>query len=222
MKTIYAAFIGKGNCGKGTQAEILSEKYNLEMISTGSLLREWSKKESENFWAQKINNDIGQGLIVPSGLVFYLWFNKLMHLDINQGIVFEGSPRMLVEAQTMEEIFRWMDNNHFMAFYLNITDEESKNRSSLRRYCPLCHKTYSLAFNPGITTCLDDGTQLTIRKDDQPEIVDKRLKEFNEKVMPSIEFLKSKGVLYDVNGIGSVEEISNNIDKIVQSKINNE
>ncbi len=212
--------MGKGNCGKGTQAKLLKNKYNLEMISTGSLLREWGKREPDNFWAKKIISDMEQGIIVPSGLVFYLWFEILMHLDEKQGIVFEGSPRMLVEAQTMEEIFHWMKNNHFFAFYLNISDEESRSRSALRRYCPLCHKTYSLAFTPGVTHCLEDGTELSIREDDKPEIVEKRLREFNEKVVPAIEFLKSKGVLYDLEGTGEVEDIFNKIDQIVQEKIN--
>ncbi len=220
MKTLYIGFMGKGNCGKGTQAKILADKYNLELLSTGSMLREWVLKEPNSFLAKRINHDIDNGILVPSALVFYLWFSKLMALDENQGIVFEGSPRMLIEGQAMEELFRWMQNNHLFIFNLNIPDEESLRRSIIRRYCPKCHKTYSLDFNPGITHCTDDNTELIIRDDDKPEVIKRRIDEFNQLVVPTIEFLKSRGVLYDVNGVGPVDEIAQNIDKIIQEKIN--
>ncbi len=220
MKTIYAGFIGKGNCGKGTQAKLLAEKYSLQMISTGSMLRDWVLKEPNHFLSEKINNDIDNGSLIPSAVVFYLWFSKLITLDGSQGIVFEGSPRMLIEGQAMEEFFRWMGNNNLFIFNLNIPDEESAYRSSIRRYCPKCHKTYSLDFDPGITHCKDDNTELIIRDDDKPEVVQKRIEEFNKFVVPTIDFLRSKGVLYDINGVGKVEDIFANIDKIVQEKIN--
>lgn len=220
MKSLYIGFIGKGNCGKGTQAKILADKYNLKMISTGSMLRDWVLKEPDNFFAKKLNEDIDNGILVPSAVVFYLWFTKLMALEPNQGIVFEGSPRMLIEAQAMEEIFKWMGNNNFLVFNLNIPDEESYNRSMNRRYCPKCHKTYSLAFDPGISNCKDDNTELIVRDDDKPEVIKRRIDDFNEFVIPTIEFLKSKGVLYGINGVGPVDTIAENIDKIIQEKIN--
>ena len=127
---------------------------------------------------------------------------------------------MLIEGQAMEEVFEWMDNNKLFVFNLNIPDEEAYTRSMNRRYCPVCHKTYSLAFDPGITHCKDDNAELVIRDDDKPEVIDRRIKEFNKSVVLTIEFLRSKGVLYDVNGVGSVEEIAKNIDKIIQEKIN--
>ena len=220
MKAIYASFIGKGNCGKGTQAKILADKYNLQIISTGSMLREWILKDPNNFWSQKLKQDVDNGILVPSAIVFYLWFSKLLLLDYRQGVVFEGSPRMLIEGQAMAEVFKWMANNQFFVFNLNIPDEESYTRSMNRRYCPVCHKTYSLAFNPGITHCQADNTELIIRNDDNPEVIKHRIQEFNELVIPTIEFLKSQGVLYEVNGVGPVEEIAKNIDKIIQEKIN--
>lgn len=113
-----------------------------------------------------------------------------------------------------------MNNNQFFVFNLNIPDEEAYTRSMNRRYCRTCHKTYSLAFDPGITHCKDDNTELVIRDDDKPEVIDRRIKEFNQLVLPTIDFLRSQGVLYDINGVGPVEEIAKNIDKIIQEKIN--
>jgi adenylate kinase len=113
-----------------------------------------------------------------------------------------------------------MENNQFFVFHLNIPDEESAYRSSIRRYCPKCHKTYSLDFDPNITHCKDDNTELIIRDDDKPEIIKNRIEEFNRVLTPTIEYLKSKGVLYDINGVGPIEEIFKNIDKIIQEKIN--
>jgi adenylate kinase len=113
-----------------------------------------------------------------------------------------------------------MGNNQFFVFNLNIPDEEAYTRSMNRRYCPMCHKTYSLAFDPGITHCKDDGTELIIRDDDKPEVIKRRIQEFNKSVVPTIEFLRSKGVMHDVNGVGPIEEIAKNIDNIIQEKIN--
>lgn len=216
MKTIYAGFMGKGNCGKGTQAKLLAQKYNLQMISTGSMLREWVLNDPDHFLTQKINHDIDSGNLIPSAIVFYLWFSKLITLNPDQGIVFEGSPRMLIEGQAMEEVFKWMENNQLFIFNLDIPDSESAYRSSIRRYCPKCHKTYSLDFDPGITHCKDDNTELVIRDDDKPEVVQTRLEEYNKLVVPTINFLRSRGVLHDINGVGSVEEIFANIDKVIQ------
>lgn len=106
-----------------------------------------------------------------------------------------------------------------MVFNLDIPDEESRKRSDLRRYCPQCHKTYSLAFDPGITHCKDDNTELTIRDDDRPEVINKRIEEFNRSVVPTMNYLRDQGVLYDINGVGSIEEIFNNIDKVIKENI---
>lgn len=219
MQTIYAGFMGKGNCGKGTQAKLLAEKYNLKIISTGNLLREWALKGPEDFWANRINEDIDKGILIPSAVVFYLWFSSLLKLETTQGVVFEGSPRYLIEGQAMVEVFSWMKNNKFFVFNLDIPDEESLYRSSIRRYCPACHKTYSLDFDPGITHCKDDNTELIIRDDDKPEVIKKRIEEFNRSVVPTMNYLREQGVLYDINGVGSVEEIFNNIDKIIKENI---
>ncbi|MDD4784788.1 MAG: hypothetical protein WC483_06885 [Candidatus Paceibacterota bacterium] len=113
-----------------------------------------------------------------------------------------------------------MDNNQFLVFNLNIPDEESFTRSTNRRYCQTCHKTYSLAFDPGITHCKDDQTELIIRDDDKPEVIKRRIDEFNKLVVPTIDFLRNQGVLYDINGVGPVEEIAKNIDKIIKDLIN--
>jgi len=112
-----------------------------------------------------------------------------------------------------------MGNNKFIVFNLDISDVESLKRSNLRRYCPKCHKTYSLAFDPGLTHCKDDNTELIIRDDDKPEVIQKRIQEFNEDVVPTMNFLREKGVLKDINGIGPVEEIFNNIDKVIKENI---
>ncbi len=112
-----------------------------------------------------------------------------------------------------------MGNNKFIVFNLDISDAESLNRSNLRRYCPKCHKTYSLAFDPGITHCKDDNTELIVRDDDKPEVIQKRIQEFNEDVVPTMNFLREKGVLKDINGVGPVDEIFNNIDNVIKEYI---
>jgi adenylate kinase len=90
-------FLGKPTCGKGTQSKLLAEKYGLEVISTGNLLRELSLQD--NMLGKKIKNDLENGKIMPSAIPIYLILKEVFLKNMTDGFVFEGSPRKEIEAQ---------------------------------------------------------------------------------------------------------------------------
>lgn len=217
---IFVSFIGKANCGKGTQAEILAKKYDLKIISSGNILRKWIESDPENYIVKRIKDDMLKGELIPASLAYYSWFREIYNISETQGVAFEGGPRLKLEAEAAIEFFSWLGQDKYFVVYLNISDDESLNRSLSRRICPVCQKTYSLALNPNLTNCPDDNIELSTRPDDIPNVVKNRIDEFNEKVMPAIEYFKEKGVLLDIDGIGSIEEVALRIDNAIQNKIN--
>jgi len=96
-------------------------------------------------------------------------------------------------------------------------DEEVYKRSTTRRYCDQCGESLSLALNPGLEKCPNCGGDLIQRNDDNPEVIKTRLEVFYRDIIPAINFLKEKQILYSVNAIGSIEEMHQNITQIIDN-----
>ena len=207
--------LGKPNSGKGTQALKIVEKYKMVHINVGEELRSWVSQD-QRFIAQKVEQDLNSGAAVPICIAIKAWMNKLISLSADDSILFEGSPRKLLEAEAMLEYFDWLKIK-ILVIYIDIPDEEIRHRSAIRRYCPKCGRTYSLAFTPDITKCQDDQSILTIRNDDKPEVVENRIKVFHNEIMPTINFFQDHGMLHTIDGIGSLEEVFQRIDQVIKN-----
>ena len=208
-KNINIIIMGPQGSGKGTQARMLAEKYDLEIFETGAVLRSIAKQDTEI--GRKINEIMNvKGNIIPWDFMKKeILGKKLNELDKNKGIIFDGTPRIMEEAEFWNEKLKEVERNIDYVFYVDISKEESVKRLSSRKLCR--EKGHPLIVGKDITEedtkCPICGGEVYRREDDTPEKVLNRL-EWSERLLsPVIEYYKSKNMLTEINGEQGVEEV---------------
>jgi adenylate kinase len=217
MKIIV--LLGRPGSGKGTQAKLLMEKFNLKWLGTGDLLRAEKKKKS--FTGKNIGKiiDVGKRILTP--VVFKLWMNKFEEFKKTpklNGFILDGSPRSLFEAEMLEQAFEWYEwLEGKKIIYIDISPKEAIKRLTSRRMCKKCGKSTIFPLkNIELGKCDNCNGQLVSRNDDTVEGVKKRLAWFKTDVGPVINYYKKQGSLIEVNGEQSIENIHRDILKVIK------
>ena len=205
--------MGAPGAGKGTQSEVISEKFNIPAISTGDILRGAIKNETELGKVAKSYMDAGQ--LVPDEVVIGLIKDYLAGDACKNGFILDGFPRSIPQAEALDALGVKID----AVVTLEVPDQVIVERMSQRRMCPDCGASYHLAFKPSKDnkTCDKCGAELYIRKDDAPETVLARLSTYHAQTEPLEAYYEKKGILKRINGVGDVSEIS----KLTLNALNN-
>lgn len=215
--------IGKSGSGKGTQVELLAKKLKgVKHIYAGDKLREFIKQPSA--LARKVAQRINQGYLAPDWLTDYLWQTELFQLSPTvRNILFEGTPRTVNQALTLDEVCRWMFETEPIAIYLDISDKEAKRRLLKRLVCQKCHQPlpYQLLAHPP-KQCPFCGGPIVKRRDDREEAISERLKFFRKEVLPTIEFYNKKGRLIHVNGEQDVPAVFQELWEKLRKKLSSQ
>ncbi|MBE7034465.1 MAG: adenylate kinase [Ruminococcaceae bacterium] len=194
--------MGPPGGGKGTQAEILSEKLGIPHISTGAIIRNAIREKTE--LGKVAEGYIADGQLVPDELVIDMVSKRLSEADCENGYILDGFPRTLPQAQAMDKIGIKLD----FALNLIVPDEVIVDRLGGRRECKVCAAPYHVKFNPpekdGV--CDKCGGVLITRADDVPETILQRLSVYHKQTEPLIGFYKEKGLLADAVGRDSIED----------------
>lgn len=194
--------MGPPGGGKGTQAEILSEKLGIPHISTGAIIRNAIREKTE--LGKVAEGYIAEGQLVPDELVIDMVSKRLSEADCENGYILDGFPRTLPQAQAMDKIGIKLD----FALNLIVPDEVIVDRLGGRRECKVCAAPYHVKFNPpekdGV--CDKCGGVLITRADDVPETILQRLSVYHKQTEPLIGFYKEKGLLADAVGRDSIED----------------
>lgn len=194
--------LGAPGAGKGTQAEIISEKYNIPTISTGNIIRAALKNGTE--MGLKAKSYIDAGNLVPDDVVIGIIKERLAEKDCENGYILDGFPRTIPQAEALDNMGFGID----AALSIEVADEEIVKRMSGRRVCEKCgasyHTEYKKPAKEGI--CNLCGAALVIRKDDEPETVKNRLNIYHEQTEPLKDYYKSCGKLLMVEGQDKVED----------------
>lgn len=204
------ALFGPQGSGKGTQAEMLAEKYGLFHFSPGAQYRAEIKAGTE---IGKIAGPIiNVGGLVPDDITNRLVADVLKRPEVKAGFVLDGYPRNLVQADALDEM---SDLTHVLL--IDIPEEESIERISNRRSCPKDGLTYHLKYKPPIQAgkCDQCGTELVQREDDYPESIKKRLSIYREQTYPVLERYKQRGIFYQIDGRPSISEVSTQVQRIL-------
>jgi len=198
QKKYKIVVLGPAASGKGTQVEFLIEKLNLPNISVGQLLRD--KKEAEEY--------MRKGELVPNAFVNELVKQRLNQPDTQNGFIFDGFPRIRIQAKYLDTL-----TDVTNAIHIKVSDQEVKNRLSGRRTCPKCGNVYHLKFNPSKNNelCDDCKIKLEIRDDDTETGIIKRLEIYHEETEEVVEYYKEKGILIEINGEQSIEDVRKEI-----------
>ena len=194
--------LGAPGAGKGTQAEVLSEKLAIPTISTGAMIRQAIKNGTEV--GLKAKDYIDKGLLVPDSAIIDIIKDRLKEDDCKNGFILDGFPRTIAQAEALDEFGIEIDT----ALSLEVDDEVIVKRLSGRRECSACAATYHVDSKPPVKECTCDkcGAALTTRNDDKPETIISRLAVYHEQTEPLKDFYEKKGKLTKVVGQETVEE----------------
>ena len=209
--------LGPPGGGKGTQSKLLVSKFNIPQISTGDILRDHVKNKSE--LGIKANSYMQNGELVPDNLILNMIKFRLKKEDCKTGYILDGFPRTIPQAEGLDKILENLNQKLDKIVVLNVKDEDIIERMSGRRMHIKSGRVYHIKFNPPKNEGLDDITneKLTIRKDDQPETVKKRLMIYHETTKPLIEYYTAKNIVSSINGNKSIEDIHNEIIKTIKN-----
>lgn len=201
--------IGPPGVGKGTEAELLNKHYQIPHISTGQIFRSLSKTDSPV--GKTIASFINRGEFVPDDLTNEVVSDRLNQEDVNVGFLFDGYPRNVYQAESLDKVLASKSWKLDAAIFLNADDDAIIERLSGRCVCPTCGATYHLKNKPpkkaGI--CDFDQTLLVQRDDDKKETVAKRLSIYRERTAPVIEYYRKRGILFEIDGSGLMADTHN-------------
>lgn len=188
--------LGAPGAGKGTQAEIISERLSIPTISTGNIIRAALKAQTE--MGIKAKEFIDKGLLVPDDVVIGIVRDRLKEDDCKNGFILDGFPRTVPQAQALDDMGIEIDK----VIDIQVPDEKIVQRLSGRRVCGGCGASYHLLYKKpekdGV--CNHCGAQLVQRSDDKEETILERLKVYHEQTEPLVEFYKNKNKLTVVEG----------------------
>ena len=194
-RKINLILLGAPGAGKGTQAELISEKFSIPAISTGAIIREEIASGSELGATVKSYTDKGQ--LVPDAVVIDIIKNRLAKDDCKNGFILDGFPRTVPQASALDEMGVEITD----VISIEVSDEAIMERMGGRRVCKKCGATFHTKYNPSPNgeNC-PCGEPLTIRADDDPEVVKSRLVIYHEQTEPLKDFYREKGLLKIVEG----------------------
>lgn len=216
MKNII--FIAPPAAGKGTQSAILEKKYNLSHISTGDILREESKKDSE--LGRYIFEALSNGDLVKDEVTYELLEKRLSKDDCKNGYVLDGFPRNIEQAYKYDEILLKLHQKLGYVIQLDIDEEILEKRITGRRICEDCGTVYNINSSnekPKVESVCDKcNGRLYQRNDDNITSFKNRYNLYIEKTKPLLDYYAKKGILYVINGNNSVEEVSKEIEAVLK------
>lgn len=194
--------LGAPGAGKGTQAEVISEKYDIPSVSTGNMIRAALKNGTE--MGLKAKAYIDAGALVPDEVVIGIVEEKLSGPDCKNGFILDGFPRTIPQAEALDKMGFGID----AALSIEVSDEEIVKRMSGRRVCEKCGASYHTEFKkPAVEgVCNACGGALVIRKDDEPETVLNRLKVYHDQTEPLKSYYAAAGKLITVEGQDEVAD----------------
>jgi adenylate kinase len=217
MNNKYLAFIGPIAAGKGTQAEIISEKYGMLHLATGSIFRDAVNSGSE--LGMKVQNIINNGFLVPDAVTNEVVKSTLGGIDLEKGFILDGYPRTLNQVYALEDMLDEFRIKLSRVVMINISEEETVRRISGRFFCTKCGQNYHDELMPTKNDGVCDicgGTNFARRSDDRPDIVKTRLKEYEAEVAPIVDFYKGRKLLVEIDATGlSIDETTRRIEEAI-------
>ena len=198
--------------GKGTQAQIIEEELAIANVSTGAILREVSKSESD--LGQKVQTYLNSGQLVPDEIIIEMLVERISKDDCNNGFILDGFPRNIEQAKSLDQAGVSID----LVIYLKILEEQIIERMSGRRIHLASGRSYHTTFNPPKVDGKDDltGENLVQRSDDKPDVIKKRLEVYFNETEPMLDFYKNKDIQFcEIDASEPVKAVTEKILKII-------
>ncbi len=201
--------LGPQASGKGTQADLLSERFGIPHVSTGDILRQ-NIKDMTGLGKTALGY-INEGKLVPDEVINNVVGDRLAMRDCEAGFILDGFPRNIEQAEFLDKAAE-LDR----VIEITVSDKEAIRRISGRRTCQKCHAVYSIYQDSEEAisgVCKKCGGNLVIRDDDREEAVKKRLEIYHEETEPLIDFYDRKGLMMKIDGERPIDVIFEEISK---------
>lgn len=207
--------LGAPGAGKGTQAIKIAEKYGVPHISTGDIFRANIKNGTE--LGKKAKEYMDKGALVPDELTCDLVVDRIHQDDCTNGFVLDGFPRTIPQAEALDAALSKDNETMDYAIDIEVPDENIVKRMGGRRACVNCGATYHIVSAPPKVegVCDHCGGNLTIRDDDKPETVQKRLTVYHDQTQPLIDYYRKAGILHSVDGTQPLDDVFSEIVKVL-------
>ncbi|MBI3651022.1 MAG: adenylate kinase [Acidobacteria bacterium] len=207
--------MGPQGAGKGTQAQMLAEKFSLPIVATGEMLREVAKSDSP--LGHRVKEFQESGNLVSDDILAEVISHRTSQEDCKRGYVLDGFPRTAPQTELLEQIAAKQGHN-ITVIKIKIPHEFLYKRLAGRRTCSLCGHIYNIYFKPSKQEGVCDvcGGELFTRSDDKEDAIRRRLSEYTKKTKPLVQYYAQTGRMKEVSGLGTPEEVFAAMCKIVE------
>ena len=204
--------LGAPGAGKGTQADVLTERIGIAHVSSGDLLREHRAQKTE--LGNQAQSYMDKGDLVPDDLVIKMVLGRLGEKTDSTGVVLDGFPRTEPQAVALDAALgnRGIDR----VLHVTVPEEELIRRLNGRYSCRSCMKPFSEEVAEAGKCPVCDG-ELYQREDDKPDAVKNRLRVYGEQTSRLIEYYRNQGKLAEINGLQNVEEVTSDLLKSLEA-----
>ena len=199
--------MGPAGAGKGTMSDRIIQDFDIPHISTGDMLRENVRNNTELGLQAKSYMDAGK--LVPDELIIAMVEDRIQKPDADKGYLLDGFPRTLVQAETFEKISNSIEKAIDIVIALDVEFDTLARRITGRRICPNCKEIYHIDSKPTKVDGICDkcGTQVIQRSDDTIEQLKVRMDEYENSTKPVIDYYSAKGLVYHINASQSPDEV---------------
>jgi len=207
-------FLGPPGAGKGTQAKLVAERYNVPHLSTGDMLREAVARGTE--LGRLAKPIMERGELIPDDIIMGMVEERLTRPDSSKGFIFDGFPRTIPQAEQLDKILERRGFGKPLVVEFRVNPEELLHRLSGRWTCSVGGETYNVHQRAPkvLGICDHDGGELVQRSDDRPEVVKERLAAYDRQTKPLAAYYRKHGVLEIVDGTAGVGEVSRALNEI--------
>jgi adenylate kinase len=206
-KKVHILFLGAPGSGKGTQADLLSDKCKLPHIDMGGMLRAAVDEGTE--YGKVAKSHMEQGKLVPLEIVTGIVKERLSKADCNNGFILDGYPRSLEQAEALDTILSSLGIGISVVLNIEVDEQLLTDRLVYRRSCANCGAKYNLKLNPPLNDekCDKCDGELVQRSDDTEENAKRRFETYHKETAPLIEYYSKKGLLKNIDGNSNINQI---------------
>lgn len=206
---------GAPGVGKGTQAKLLSSKFNIPHISTGDILRQAVKDQTE--LGKKADEIMSRGDLVPDNIMMGIIHERLKKSDCENGFILDGFPRTINQAVELDKLLTELNLSDIKLINIYADEEEIVKRLNNRRACKVCGQIFTMSEIENSNLCpkCNSKDSFYLRDDDKEEVIRKRLNVFRQNTEPVLKHYEKQGKVISINGLGSIEDVHSELMRLL-------